>query len=139
MSHWAPEVWEVAKFRVSGIGDMGTVSDLTTGPRFSMPVDYVLIYLRAWFGSGTGSATMSLKQFIPGEPSLLFNQPVRKFDAIGTGGDVFVDFRVQMDELQHWGFAGGTELVPEWTNPDSGTMTWAVECGLAPMPTPEAR
>jgi hypothetical protein len=112
---------------------MATITDDTTGPRFSLSIPFVLVYLRAWFSGGTGDADLAFKQWILSESSGFFNATIREFPDVGTGGDDFVDFRIQSDEYQHWCWAGGDALVPIWTNPN--TQRWILEVGLAPYPT----
>lgn len=133
---WYPDPQEVKKFHAYGTGDMATVTDDLPSPSFGLKVPFVLAYLCAWFESGSGtSPTMYLKQkLIAHQPSGLFDKVRRRFPKAGTGDNDFVDFRPSHKELYRWGWSAGDLLVPEWTNPDSGTMTWTLEVGLAPTP-----
>ena len=65
------------------------------------------------------------------EPSGFYDNVVRNFPGSGTDDVAFIYFRVDKDEQDRWAFAGGDLLVPEWTNPDSGNMRWALEVGLS--------
>lgn len=119
---------------------MGDVTDAQSIARWGLSyedgpaIPFVLVYVRAWFSGGTGDADMELKQAIASEPSGLFDNVIRKFPDCGTDGDDFVDFRVSDDdEYAHWKWDAGDELVFEWTNPNSGTMVWKLEIGLAPI------
>jgi hypothetical protein len=123
------------KFRAYGAGDMADVTDTIPGIGFGLAENFSLEYLRAWAWNGTGgdaaTQTMELKQKLPHEPSGVYDQLVREFQDFRTGGDYFIDCRIQADERHHWTWIGGSLLVPEWTNPDSGTMLWGLECGLS--------
>lgn len=131
---FVPDPNSVRIFRASGTGDMATVTDAQPSPRFGLAEPFLLLFLRAWFTGGSDSATMILKQKAIDEPSGFFDQDLRQFPQSGTGVEAFQDFRVQADELYHWRFNAGDWIVPEWTNPNSGTMRWAIEVGLAPVP-----
>lgn len=131
---FVPDPNSVQIFRASGTGDMATVTDAQPAPRFGLNEPFLLLFLRAWFTGGSGSATMTLKQKAIDEPSGFFDNDLVQFKESGTEIEAFQDFRVQADELYHWRFNAGDWIVPEWTNPDSGTMRWAIEVGLAPVP-----
>jgi hypothetical protein len=50
----------------------------------------------------------------------------------GTGSDIHLRIGgSDADEPGAWTFQGDDVLRIEWTNPDSGTMTWGLEIGLA--------
>ena len=48
----------------------------------------------------------------------------------GAGGPV-VDWRVPVEEYPRYTYQAGDVLVWDWTNPNAGTMRWAIEMGLA--------
>lgn len=122
-----PAVGDVEKFRFSGTGDMATVADTVPTPHVTRDYPFVLTALIGWATGGTGSATLELKQKILDEPSGWFDDVRRKFSEFGTDGDAFIDWRIMEHEHYHWVLSAGDLWVPEWTNPDSGTMRWALE------------
>lgn len=136
---WTPDPDSVYKFRASGTGDMGDVTDPQSIARWGLSYDdgpavsFVLVYLRVWFSGGTGVADMELKQAIASEQSGLFNNVIREFPDCGTDGQSFINERIEADDYPNWTFDAGDEIVFEWTNPNSGTMAWALEVGLAPI------
>lgn len=134
--HWIPDPKDVQKFPASGLGDMGDVTDAQPSPAFGLDAPFVLLFVRAWATGGTGAgATIALKQKLLNDPSGFFANTIRNFDHFtSSGGMAFHDLRVQSDELYHWVWSAGDLLVPEWTNPNSGTMRWAIEVGLAASP-----
>ena len=113
-----------------GVGDI-------SGP-FALDGPFGLVFLRADFTSGTGSAdmTLSVKSAITSD----FDRVLHTFYAVGTGGDAYVNFRIPDDEFGDWlfGYSRASELDKldlAWTNPDSGTMKWTMQLGLKPLGT----
>lgn len=142
---------KVHKFTASGSGDMGDVTKIDYEPRFRLDgVDsYCLAHFRVRFWGGTGAgATMTLRishrsrgEYVTpydggsqvGSP---FDFSPIEFSSCGTDDNDNIEFRVPDEELRHYRLDrcpindAVDEWVPEWTNPDSGNMNWAIEIGL---------
>lgn len=126
----------ITLFEQTGVGNMGDVTDKASIARFSLPSAsrYVLATIRGLFTLGTGKANMVMRtDHRRGPPFDFHNQT---FEDMGTDGDAILEYRVPEDEIFHHlyvkDFATGKQdaLVLTWTNPDSGTMRWAIEVGL---------
>lgn len=126
-----------------GDGDMSTIADDDPKYVFGLEAEFfVLLSFMAWAEGGTGNADLVLYQKIRRDPTGRKDKGRRwfpKFGVSGTGFRVFYDERIQKDDDRHWILRGpnkggaGDLWVPVWTNPDSGTMTWAVRCEMAPV------
>lgn len=120
--------------RDGGTADMGNVTQFGTQSdvvsrvaRFWRPGRFAFVWARIHFGgSGTGTATLTLK--LDSNSGTQWDTTLWTWEGSGAGADVH--FRIPADELMHWVFAAGDELVFEWTNPDSGNITWGIEVGL---------
>jgi hypothetical protein len=120
--------------RDGGTGNMGDVTtigaqDDTVGriARFRLPGRFALSFARVHFGgSGTGTATLSLK--VDSHAGALWDCTIWEWTGAGKGADI--NHRIPKDEQEHFTFEAGDELVFEWTNPDSGNITWGIEVGL---------
>lgn len=119
----------IIKFRASGDGDMATVTNDGPNPSFGLDGKYVLVAIRAWTTAGTGNATLTIYQKIAAERSGVFDKTIRTFSNFGATNRFF-DFRIDEADQHHWVFDDGDLIVPDWTNPDAGTMTWAIEVHL---------
>jgi len=124
-------------FRDNGDGNMGDVSKRESKGRFSLDVDrFALAFVRARFVSGTGTASIKLRLDHPLELTYqagsesLYDFTLWQWDTMGTTGTATLNDRTPEDELHHWTFERGNVLVFEWTNPQAGTMRWALEVGL---------
>lgn len=126
------------KFRVSGTGNMATLADENPSPAFGLQEQFSLEYVRGWTTSGTGSALLELMQKLPTDRSGRFDRVIRRYPGFGIDGEDFIqnfiDDRMHPNDRAHFTWRGDTLLVPVWTNPDSGTMEWGLEVGLATMP-----
>lgn len=141
-SIWIPCPDRLVTLRATGNGDMGDVTDEESGARFRLDtfeqdgityeVDvWTFVGCRAQFTSGTGSATMALR-VDHRDKSGLYDWTLQQWASAGTGGIADIAHRVSAleDLFALYTFFAGDELVFEWTNPDSGTMRWAVELFL---------
>jgi len=125
------ELRNIVRRFASGTGDMANVADDSSSPRFGLDAPWVLVRVRGWATDGTGSASLALKQRIAEEVSRFFDKTIYTILTFGTTGDAHVDWRIPMDEEKDWVFAAGDRIVPEWTNPNSPTMRWALEVEMA--------
>jgi len=129
---WVPHPNEIARFRATGVGNMGDVTDKASVARFALPSAerYVLAWIRAMFVGGSGNATMTLK-VDHCDPTQQYDFSLRDWATMGaSGGNAWTFSRVPADELFHWVFPSEAILVFEWTNPDAGNMRWSLEVGL---------
>lgn len=88
-----------------------------------------LVLVRCHFsretGSGTDTAAMTLSYHRDRDDkhnTLLWTLAAR-------GDDADVHFRIPLDEREAWTFERGDQLKIEWTNPDPGNLTWALDVG----------
>ena len=141
------DIKQIVSLFDTGTGDMGSLayltdSDTNNAARFGLDEMYVLYALRAHFTGTAGIADLTINVDHGAGPRYDFSLAVIEGDA-GTGVGVEavtlrsldVNFRVQEDELGHWRFDGTRNdlIVPTWTNPDSGNITWGIECMLLPV------
>jgi hypothetical protein len=130
----------IEKFNASGKGNMATLADDQTAPRFNLDRDvqrFALVYMRLVIQGGTGDADLKIymrHRFKTGDfDFLLFDYSGVR--SVGSTRPVF-DLRIQAHELMHYTFdrdanrGAMDQIVPVWTNPDSGNMNWAWEVGL---------
>jgi hypothetical protein len=128
MSNWSPDPSGVVIQFDTGTGDMGSVADDGLTARFGLEDrPWVLVFIRAHFSLGTGTANMYIKLNSRLGPyyDVLLNTRTNR----GVGADDF--FRVDRDEYEKWIFQPGDYIVCEWTNPDSGDLAWGLEVGIA--------
>ena len=133
---------KVQKFRDSGTSDMGTPTDRAIKTaRFHMGgAPYVLAYVRAKFGGGTYSATLTLSvdsddpsAFDTDNSSGLYDWTIASWDEMGTGGESDMYFPIAQHEFHLYTFNGDEHLVFVWANPDDTDQRWAIEVGLIPL------
>jgi hypothetical protein len=93
--------------------------------KLSMPRGGVLVAVRCAFASGTATAAMTLDSYDQQGTVLLAR--LATFVGAGTGSDVNV--RVNADEIETgaWTLFAEEMLRIAWTNPNSGTQTYALE------------
>jgi len=113
----------VEVLRATGSGDINQT--------FALGRSFRLVFVRAHFSGGTGANALTLTQasgVAAAHDATLFT-----LTQAGTGRDV--NFRVTAEETTEpsaWVFMAGDAVRLTWTNPNSGTMTWGLEVGLAP-------
>ncbi len=129
---------DVEKLTASGLGNMATLADESVSPRFDIEaVRFALVYFRLVIQNGMGRADLTIYQrhrFRTG----FHDFPLFEYVDIGElGGEVnrTIDLRIQPQGLMHYTFDRGPDgimdsIAPVWTNPNSGTMRWAIEVGL---------
>lgn len=130
---WEPAPDAIVTLHDSGTGNMGDVSDETSGARFSLAgTPYVLVWIRVHFGgSVTGDADMAIRiDSRLGTYHDVTLDTVRDAGSGSAGNDV--NYRITREEYKDWVFQSGDVLTLEWTNPDgTGNLTWGIEIGLA--------
>ena len=115
-----------------GTQSMGNVTKRTSVARFGLKVPYTLMFVRALFTGGSGSATMTMKLDRLGDELDLYDFTEDTWLTLGVGGSAISTVRmvVPADEWPIYTYPADHELVFEWANPNSGTMRWALEVGL---------
>jgi len=118
----------------SGDANMGVLSDEEDRTaRFLVPGDdLALLYVRAEFAGGAGTADMTLYLDRQATKETL-KKTTLMFIWRNVGTTKQIHTRIPQDEREAWSFMRGDELVFVWTNPDSPNMTWALELGLVKL------
>ncbi len=124
----------IIKRRASGSGDMAIVTDNGPNPSFTFDTPFVLVAIRAWATGGTGNFDLTIYQKIAAERSGVFDKTIETMRNFGIANRFFY-WRIQVSDEHHWVFDAGDSIVPNWTNPDPGNMTWALEVHVR-RPTP---
>ena len=97
---------------------------------FGLNRKYRLVFVRCHFAGNLGVAPLTLTQ--NAEAGAEYDTRLYSITQAGTGNDV--NLRLEADETTEpspWTFAAGDRIRIQWTNPDSGNITWGVEVGLA--------
>lgn len=146
---YVPHPSELVVLPDSGFRDMGSVTDVDSKGRFWLPVQkcYTLYGIRGMFAGGTGSANLAIRMdnararpdvtaYADGAAGSMitstFDFPLFTLNGVGTDGKN-INFRVWPQEYGAFTFWRNKQTqeydhcVLEWTNPDSGSMFWAVE------------
>lgn len=88
---------------------------------------FALVFVRIHFKEGDGSkADVAIQVDSSRDDS--YDTILYTFKDRGTGKDL--NFRVPEDQLMHYVFQAGDELVLTWANPDTGNTVWGAEVGL---------
>jgi len=98
---------------------------------FALNLHFRLVYVRGHFVGGAGRADLRIS--VDSAQGSAFDAHLFTVRVVGTGADVHL--RLSADESappSAWAFQPGDAVRIEWTNPDSGNMTWGLEVGLAP-------
>lgn len=117
----AEQVRSVTTRAATGSGDVDET--------FSLDTRFRLVFVRCHFvgGAGTAALLMSIDSARgPAHDTCLF-----RMAQAGTNKDV--NLRIgggDHVEPSAWTFQAGDKLRLQWTNPDSGNMTWGLEVGL---------
>ena len=111
------------------------VSQTSTGSAdinatFGLDRNYRLVYLRCHFVGTPGTAVLTLS--VDSASGSAYDTRLFTITRAGTNRDVH--FRLTSEERREpspWAFQSGDQVRLEWTNPDSGNITWGLEVGLA--------
>jgi hypothetical protein len=88
-----------------------------------------LIYVRCHFTGGTGGAAFTVS--VGSAKGTAYDCQLLKRNNKGTGFDVFETIAISNADPSPWTIDTGDSVNIKWTNPDSGNMTWGLECGFA--------
>ncbi len=97
---------------------------------FSLDLRYRLVFVRCHFAGGTGTAAFTLS--VDSARGSAYDAKLFTVTQAGVGRDV--NLRMGGEEMADpsaWTFQAGDAVWVQWTNPDSGNMTWGLEVGLA--------
>lgn len=98
---------------------------------FALDQKYRLIFIRCHF-SGTSGAADLLISVDSGNGSA-YDTRLFTVTAAGTSKDVHLRVGSRdTGEPSAWTFQASDSIRLQWTNPDSGNITWGLEIGLAP-------
>ena len=107
--------------RSSGSGDINET--------FALDCRFRLVFVRCHFAGGEGTSEMAISVDSGVAPD--YDTRLFTMTQAGTGQDV--NFRISADEVNEpspWTFQPGDAVRIQWTNPDSGNMSWGLEVGL---------
>ena len=107
--------------RATGSGNINEV--------FSLDGRFRLVFVRCHFVGGSGAAALSIS--LDSTEGSAYDTHL--FTMTQAGVDHDVHFRITAAELTEpspWIFQPGDAIHVQWTNPDSGQMTWGLEVGL---------
>ena len=88
------------------------------------------MYIRCHFVGTPGTAVLTLS--VDSASGSAYDTRLFTITRAGTNRDVH--FRLTAEESREpspWAFQSGDRVRIEWTNPDSGNITWGLEVGLA--------
>lgn len=97
---------------------------------FELDCRFRLAFLRCHFTGGAGSASLAILVDSAGGSAY----DTRLFTVTKAGANRDVTFRISAEESVEpspWTFQDGDSVRIQWTNPDSGNITWGLEVGLA--------
>lgn len=106
---------------VTGTGDMAEV--LALDSRFR------LVFVRCHFAGSAGAAALTIS--LDAAAGAAYDARLFTITKAGTNRDV--NFRIAAHESVEpspWTFRAGDGVRIQWTNPDSGNITWGLEVGL---------
>ena len=97
---------------------------------FGLDRKFRLVFIRCHFNGGTGTAPFKLS--IDSAAGSAYDTRLFTITLAGVNKDV--NLRIaggDADDPSAWTFQAADAVRIEWTNPDSGVMTWGLEVGLA--------
>lgn len=98
---------------------------------FSLDCRFRLVFVRCHFAGGTGTSALTIA--VDCGAGSAYDSRLFTITQAGTNQDV--NFRIGADEVAEpspWMFQAGDAVRIQWTNPDSGNMSWGLEVGLVP-------
>ena len=97
---------------------------------FALDRKYRLVFIRCHFSGGTGTTAFTIS--IDSGSGSAYDTRLFTISQAGTNKDVHLRIADGgTDEPSAWTFQSADALRIQWTNPDSGNMTWGLEVGLA--------
>lgn len=119
-----PHVPAVVAYRFTGDGDI----DVTIHPGQV----FVPLFVRCHFVAGSGKANLEMHASSAADSENTYDTLLYTDQAVGTGVDANTRWLAKETAWPSpWAFDELTHLRVKWTNPDSGTMVWGMEVGVA--------
>jgi hypothetical protein len=119
----ARQLRAVASKTATGTADMNET--------FKLDQKFRLVFLRCHFSGTSGSSDMAIS--VDSANGFAYDTILFTVTDAGTTKDVHLRIGSQdTGEPSAWTFQSGDSMRVQWTNPDSGNITWGVEVGLAP-------
>ncbi len=106
----------------TGTGDINNL--------FKLDRSFRLVFIRCHYTGTSGKAMMTIS--LSSASGTAYDSLLYTLMRVGNGEDV--NFRITSEESQPpspWTFQAGDQLRIQWTNPDTGNITWGLEVGLA--------
>jgi len=98
---------------------------------FKLDQKFRLVFVRCHFSGTFGSADLAIS--VDSANGSAYDTKLFTVTAAGTAKEVHLRIGTQdTGEPSAWTFQSGDSVRVQWTNPDSGNITWGVEVGLAP-------
>ena len=97
---------------------------------FSLDRRFRLVFVRCHFAGGTGTAAFTIS--VDSTRGSAYDTKLFTITQAGVNKDV--NLRIGGDDAvdpSAWTFQPGDKVWIQWTDPDSGNMTWGLEVGLA--------
>ncbi len=97
---------------------------------FSLDRRFRLVFVRCHFAGGAGTAAFTIS--VDSTRGSAYDAKLFTITQAGVNKDV--NLRIGGDDAvdpSAWTFQPGDQVWIQWTNPQSGTMTWGLEVGLA--------
>ena len=89
-----------------------------------------LIYVRCHFVGGTGNTPLTV--WVDSAKAAAYDCELTKIIQAGTGKDVFLHVNeTNLADPSPWTIDAGDAVRITWINPDTGVMSWGLECGFA--------
>ncbi len=118
----ARQLLAVGSKAASGSGDIDAL--------FSLDVRFRLVFVRCHFAGSAGTNPLVIS--LDSAMGVAHDAALFTIVKAGVGRDVY--FRITADESvdpSPWTFQPGDVVRIQWTNPDSGNITWGLEVGMA--------
>ena len=122
MAARAQQLLVVVPQRASGSADIDET--------FSLDCWFRLVFVRCHFAGGTGTSGITIS--VDSGDGAAYD--TRLFTITQAGPNQDVNWRIGADEVAEpspWTFQAGDSVRIQWTNPESGNMSWGLEVGLA--------
>ena len=118
-------------WRDGGTGNMGDHTDEgNMTARLRAPGHRIVpVFVRGHFNriASSGTDVADMLMIVDSGHGVFYDNELHTFENVGEGYDAVL--RVPEAELMHYITDVGDEIVFEWTNPDSGDISWGLEVG----------
>lgn len=129
-----PDLSRLQLYHDSGSSHMGSMDylvedDVNDKARWEVKCERAsLSSLRVHFAGGTGTADLTIR--VDSHLGEAYDMTLHTIEDAGTGYDV--NFRVPIEQAEHFYVCKGDFVVLTWTNLDPGNMKWGAELALKP-------